>query len=707
MQVWPGTPYPLGATYDGAGTNFAVFSESADRIELCLIGEDGSETAVELRETDAFVRHAYLPGVQPGQRYGFRVHGPYNPGLGQRHNSAKLLLDPYAKAMSGHIDWDEAVYGYHFGAPERRNDLDSAPHTMHSVVINPYFDWGTDHPPRTDYHRTVIYEAHVKGLTRLHPGIPEEIRGTYAGLAHPAVIEHLAKLGVTAIELMPVHQFVRDHRLRDLGLVNYWGYNTVGFFAPHSSYSSTGDRGQQVQEFKSMVKALHAAGIEVILDVVYNHTAEGNHLGPTLSLRGLDNVSYYRLARDQRFYEDTTGTGNSLLMRSPHVLQLIMDSLRYWVTEMHVDGFRFDLAATLARQFHEVDRLSSFFDLVQQDPVVSQAKLIAEPWDLGEGGYQVGNFPPLWTEWNGMYRDTVRDLWRGETAALAEFGSRLTGSSDLYQDDGRRPIASINFVTCHDGFTLRDLVSYNDKHNQANGEDNRDGESFNRSWNCGVEGPSTDPAVEELRARQQRNLIATLMLSQGVPMISHGDELGRTQLGNNNAYCQDNELTWVHWPEGDGPQARLLEFTQGMIWLRRDHPVFRRRRFFHGRPVSASGGYDDLTDIAWFTPAGEEMTKRNWGASYAKSLTVFLNGYAISEPDRRGGRIVDDSFLLMFNAHFEPLEFTVPAGHGQEWQVVVDTAQPRLPAPGTGARVKAGDALWLIDRSLMVLQRPA
>ncbi|WP_329494502.1 glycogen debranching protein GlgX [Kitasatospora herbaricolor] len=728
MQVWPGQPYPLGATYDGAGTNFAVFSESADRIELCLFGEDGSETAVELRETDAFVRHAYIPGVQPGQRYGFRVHGPYNPGLGQRHNSAKLLLDPYAKAMSGTIDWDEAVYGYHFGAPERRNDLDSAPHTMHSVVINPYFDWGTDRPPRTDYHRTVLYEAHVKGLTQLHPGIPEEIRGTYAGLAHPAVIEHLAKLGVTAIELMPVHQFVRDHRLRDLGLANYWGYNTIGFFAPHSSYSSGGDRGQQVQEFKSMVKALHAAGIEVILDVVYNHTAEGNHLGPTLSLRGLDNVSYYRLAQDQRFYEDTTGTGNSLLMRSPHVLQMIMDSLRYWVTEMHVDGFRFDLAATLARQFHEVDRLSSFFDLVQQDPVVSQAKLIAEPWDLGEGGYQVGNFPPLWTEWNGMYRDTVRDLWRGENATLAEFGSRLTGSSDLYQDDGRRPIASINFVTCHDGFTLRDLVSYNEKRNDANGEDNRDGESFNRSWNCGAEGPSTDPAVEELRARQQRNFIATLMLSQGVPMLSHGDELGRTQHGNNNAYCQDNELSWVHWPTegrpepggpdtdpdagagpgtdpGTGSDARLLEFTQGMIWLRRDHPVFRRRRFFHGRPVS--GTHDDLTDIAWFTPAGEEMTKRDWGASYAKSLTVFLNGDAISEPDRRGGKITDDSFLLMFNAHFEPLEFTVPAGHGKEWHVVVDTAQPVLPAPGTGARVKAGDALWLTHRSLMVLQRRA
>ncbi|MFJ6214044.1 glycogen debranching protein GlgX [Streptomyces sp. NPDC092296] len=721
MQVWPGHPYPLGATYDGAGTNFAVFSEAADRIELCLVGDDGSETAVELRETDAFVRHAYVPGVQPGQRYGFRVHGPYEPENGHRCNSAKLLLDPYAKAMSGSIDWDESVYGYHFGSPERRNDLDSAPHTMHSVVINPYFDWGNDRPPRTDYHRTVLYEAHVKGLTRLHPGIPEEIRGSYAGIAHPAVIEHLVDLGVTAIELMPVHQFVHDHRLVDMGLSNYWGYNTLGFFAPHGAYSSLGDRGPQVQEFKSMVKALHAAGIEVILDVVYNHTAEGNHLGPTLSFRGLDNDNYYRLAEDKRYYEDTTGTGNSLLMRSPHVLQLIMDSLRYWVTEMHVDGFRFDLAATLARQFHEVDRLSSFFDLVQQDPVVSQVKLIAEPWDVGEGGYQVGNFPPLWTEWNGKYRDTVRDLWRGENATLAEFGSRLTGSSDLYQDDGRRPIASINFVTCHDGFTLRDLVSYNDKHNDANGEDNRDGESFNRSWNCGAEGDSRDPGVRELRARQQRNFIATLMLSQGVPMISHGDELGRTQHGNNNAYCQDSELAWVHWPKSvvqapqttsgsrapaaDDPAAQLLEFTRAMVWLRRDHPVFRRRRFFHGRPVS--GTHDDLSDIAWFTPGGAEMADRDWKASYAKSLTVFLNGYAISEPDRRGGKIIDDSFLLMFNAHYEPLDFVVPVNHGREWQVIVDTALPGTIAPGAGTRVKAGDRLRLADRSLTVLQRPA
>ncbi|WP_055586539.1 glycogen debranching protein GlgX [Peterkaempfera griseoplana] len=723
MQVWPGHPYPLGATYDGAGTNFAVFSEAADRIELCLVADDGSETAVELRETDAFVRHAYLPGVQPGQRYGFRVHGPYDPAAGHRCNSAKLLLDPYAKAMSGAIDWHESVYGYHFGSPDRRNDLDSAPHTMHSVVINPYFDWGNDRPPRTDYHRTVLYEAHVKGLTRLHPGIPEEIRGSYAGIAHPAMVEHLVDLGITAIELMPVHQFVHDHRLVDAGLSNYWGYNTIGFFAPHGAYSSLGDRGQQVQEFKSMVKALHAAGIEVILDVVYNHTAEGNHLGPTLSFRGLDNDNYYRLvADDRRYYEDTTGTGNSLLMRSPHVLQLIMDSLRYWVTDMHVDGFRFDLAATLARQFHEVDRLSSFFDLVQQDPVVSQVKLIAEPWDVGEGGYQVGNFPPLWTEWNGKYRDTVRDLWRGENATLAEFGSRLTGSSDLYQDDGRRPIASINFVTCHDGFTLRDLVSYNDKHNEANGEDNRDGESHNRSWNCGAEGDSDNPAVLELRARQQRNFIATLMLSQGVPMLSHGDELGRTQHGNNNAYCQDSELAWVHWPAGttghgtaghgpgrtpaqDDPAAQLLEFTRSMVWLRRDHPVFRRRRFFHGRPVS--GTHDDLSDIAWFTPGGSEMTDKDWKASYAKSLTVFLNGYAISEPDRRGGKITDDSFLLMFNAHYEPLEFAVPVNHGREWQVVVDTARPGSIAPGAGAKVKAGDRLQLADRSLMVLQRPA
>ncbi|MGK5630557.1 glycogen debranching protein GlgX [Streptomyces sp. URMC 123] len=706
MQVWPGQAYPLGATYDGAGTNFAVFSEAASRIELCLLHDDGSETAVELRESDAFVRHAYLPGVMPGQRYGFRVHGPYEPENGHRCNSAKLLLDPYARAISGEIDWNEAVYGYHFGRPHQRNDLDSAPHTMASVVVNPYFDWGDDRPPRTDYHRTVLYEAHVKGLTMLHPELPEELRGSYAALAHPAVIEHLVELGVTALELMPVHQFVNDHRLVDANLANYWGYNTIGFFAPHNRYASWGDRGEQVLEFKSAVRALHEAGIEVILDVVYNHTAEGNHLGPTLSFRGLDNASYYRLSEDPRYYMDTTGTGNSLLMRNPHVLQLIMDSLRYWVTEMRVDGFRFDLAATLARQFHEVDRLSSFFDLVQQDPVVSQVKLIAEPWDLGEGGYQVGNFPPLWSEWNGRYRDTVRDLWRGEPRTLAEFGSRLTGSSDLYQDDGRRPIASINFVTCHDGFTLADLVSYDHKHNEANGEDNRDGENYNRSWNCGAEGPTDDPGVLRLRARQQRNFIATLMLSQGVPMLGHGDEFGRTQGGNNNAYCQDNEVSWVRWPGGGSDDdTSLLEFTRSMVWLRRDHPVFRRRRFFHGRPVE--GTHDDLSDIAWFTPEGEEMTQRDWQAAHAKSLTVFLNGNAISEPGSRGERITDDSFLLMFNAGDSTLDFTVPVNHGKQWQVVVDTALSQLLEPGSGRRVKAGDRLTLIDRSLTVLQRPA
>ncbi|WP_330172919.1 glycogen debranching protein GlgX [Streptomyces sp. NBC_01498] len=704
MQVWPGQTYPLGATYDGAGTNFAVYSEAAHRIELCLLHDDGSETAVELRETDAFVRHAYLPGVMPGQRYGFRVHGPYDPASGQRCNSAKLLLDPYARAISGSIDWNESVYGYHFGKPDSRNDMDSAPHTMTAVVVNPYFDWGDDRRPRTDYHRTVIYEAHVKGLTMLHPDLPEELRGTYAGLAHPAVIEHLTELGVTALELMPVHQFVNDHRLVDSGLNNYWGYNTIGFFAPHNTYASWGDRGEQVLEFKQAVKALHEAGIEVILDVVYNHTAEGNHLGPTLSFRGLDNASYYRLADDPRYHMDTTGTGNSLLMRSPHVLQLIMDSLRYWVEEMHVDGFRFDLAATLARQFHEVDRLSSFFDLVQQDPVVSQVKLIAEPWDVGEGGYQVGNFPPLWTEWNGKYRDTVRDLWRGEPRTLAEFASRLTGSSDLYQDDGRRPLASINFTTCHDGFTLHDLVAYNDKHNEANGEGNRDGESHNRSWNCGVEGETDDPEVRELRDRQVRNFIATLMLSQGVPMLSHGDEFGRTQGGNNNAYCQDNETAWVHWPEkGDEKNKGLLAFTQTMVWLRRDHPVFRRRRFFHGRPVE--GTHDELSDISWFTPEGEEMIQGDWQATDAKAITVFLNGQAISEPGPRGERISDDSFLLMFNASAETLEFAVPMDHGSQWRTVVDTARAQGVPPGDGPKVGAGERVTMIGRSMTVLMR--
>ncbi|MDF2047430.1 glycogen debranching protein GlgX, partial [Microbacterium sp. Kw_RZR3] len=570
QQVWPGSSYPLGATYDGNGTNFALFSEGAEKVELCLFDENGKETCFELIDVDAFVWHAYLPNIQPGQRYGYRVHGEYDPANGKRYNASKLLLDPYAKAVEGQVDWGQPVFSYEFGDPDSFNDEDSAAHMMKGVVINPFFDWSGDRQPKTPYSETFIYEAHVKGLTQLHPDVPEELRGTYAGIAHPAVIDHLRKLGVTAIELMPVHQFVNDSTLEEKGLSNYWGYNTIAFLAPQNTYSSTGDHGQQVQEFKAMVKALHAAGIEVILDVVYNHTAEGNHMGPTLSMRGIDNEAYYRLEEDdKRYYTDYTGTGNSMNVGNPHTLQLIMDSLRYWVLEMHVDGFRFDLASTLAREFYEVDKLATFFELVQQDPVVSQVKLIAEPWDVGPGGYQVGNFPPQWTEWNGKYRDTVRDFWRGEPQALAEFASRLTGSADLYEHSGRFPVASINFVTAHDGFTLRDLVSYNEKHNEANGEDNNDGESHNRSSNMGVEGPTDDPEVLKRRAQQQRNFIATLLLSQGVPMLLHGDELGRTQGGNNNGYAQDNEITWVDWSNVDHP---LIEFTAALARLRKQHP---------------------------------------------------------------------------------------------------------------------------------------
>ncbi|MCW2783970.1 MAG: glycogen debranching enzyme, partial [Marmoricola sp.] len=603
VETWPGSAYPLGATFDGAGTNFALFSEVAERVELCLVdlGEDGvrSETRVDLAEVDGFVWHAYLPEIQPGQLYGYRVHGPWDPDAGLRCNPNKFLLDPYAKATLGAVEWGQALFGYDFDAPGERNDDDSLEQMMLGVVVNPFFDWEGDRRPLTPYAESVIYEAHVKGLTELHPDVPESQRGTYAGLAHPAVTEHLVRLGVTALELMPVHQFVHDDALLERGLRNYWGYNTIGFFAPHVGYASAGQRGQQVQEFKSMVKAMHTAGIEVILDVVYNHTAEGNHLGPTLSFRGIDNPAYYQLVADDRqYYMDYTGTGNSLNVGHPHSLQLLMDSLRYWVTEMHVDGFRFDLAATLAREFYDVDRLSTFFEVVQQDPVVSQVKLIAEPWDVGPGGYQVGNFPALWTEWNGKYRDTVRDFWRGEDATIGEFASRITGSADLYQHSGRRPVASINFVTAHDGFTLNDLVSYNEKHNAANGEDNNDGESHNRSWNCGVEGETDDVAVLELRAQQRRNFIATMMLSQGVPMLLHGDELGRSQGGNNNGYCQDSELTWIDWENVD---EGLLEFTKLVTKLRNDHPTFRRRRFFHGRPVRREEG-DPVQDIAWLTP---------------------------------------------------------------------------------------------------------
>ena len=581
VTVWPGSSYPLGATFDGGGTNFALFSEIAEKVDLCLIHDDGHETRIPLEEVDGYVWHAYLPTVSPGQRYGFRVHGPFDPSAGHRCDPSKLLLDPYGKSFDGEFTFDQALFSYDMAAAAENPaetgtppQVDSLGHTMTSVVINPFFDWATDRAPRTPYHETVIYEAHVKGMTETHPGIPEALRGTYAGMAHPAIIDHLKSLNVTAIELMPVHQFLHDHRLLELGLRNYWGYNTFGFFAPHSQYAANRHAGGAVSEFKSMVRAFHEEDIEVILDVVYNHTAEGNQLGPTINFRGIDNAAYYRLVdEDLRFYKDFTGTGNSLNARHPHTLQLIMDSLRYWVTEMHVDGFRFDLASTLAREFYDVDRLSAFFDLVQQDPVVSQVKLIAEPWDVGEGGYQVGNFPGLWTEWNGKYRDTVRDYWRGEPATLGEFASRLTGSSDLYEATGRRPSASINFVVAHDGFTLNDLVSYNDKHNEANGEDNQDGESYNRSWNCGVEGPTDDPEILELRHRQMRNIMATLMLSQGTPMIAHGDEMGRTQHGNNNVYCQDSELSWMDWSLVD-KNSDQLAFT------RKSPPCTRTTRCF-------------------------------------------------------------------------------------------------------------------------------
>lgn len=672
MELWPGDAYPLGATYDGTGTNFALFSEVAEKVELCLIDDDGSETRIPLKEVDGYVWHGYLPHVVPGQKYGYRVHGPYNPAEGHRCNPNKLLLDPYAKAIHGEYDWDQTLFSYNFGDENSVNNDDSLAHTMLGVVINPFFDWDGDRRPKTPYHQSVIYEAHVKGLTQLHPEVPEEQRGTYAGVAHPAVISHLQKLGVTAIELMPVHQFVNDSTLQDKGLSNYWGYNTIGFFAPHNAYGSTGDEGEQVQEFKAMVRELHLAGIEVILDVVYNHTAEGNHMGPTLSMRGIDNAAYYRLVEDDKqYYMDTTGTGNSLNVGHPHALQLLMDSLRYWVTEMHVDGFRFDLASALAREFYEVDRLSAFFELVQQDPVVSQVKLIAEPWDVGPGGYQVGNFPPQWTEWNGKYRDTVRDFWRGEPSSIGEFAARLTGSADLYEHSARRPVASINFVTAHDGFTLRDLVSYNEKHNEANGEDNNDGESHNRSWNCGVEGPTDDPVVQSLRARQQRNFIATLLLSQGVPMIAHGDELGRTQDGNNNTYCQDSELSWVHWDKLDQP---LLEFTAAVNRLRSEHPTFRRRRFFDGRPVRRGEG-EALPDIVWLDTAGELMAPEDWNAGFGRSIGVFLNGQGIRGRDQRGQRITDKNFLLYFNANDEPETFTVPSEeYGPMWDEVIDTA---------------------------------
>ena len=731
MRVWPGTAYPLGATWDGSGTNFALFSEVATAVELCLFGtaddragNAAAETRVALTEVDGFVWHCYLPEVGPGQRYGYRVHGPYRPERGQRCNPAKLLLDPYGKAVDGDVRWHESLFSYRMRDHSALNTADSAPYMPRNVVIDPDFDWGGDRAPRTPYHETLIYEAHVRGLTLRHPRVPPGLRGTYAGLAHPAVIEHLTRLGVTAVELMPVHQFVSERALADRGLTNYWGYNTIAFLAPHNRYSSATGPAAQVTEFKEMVKALHAAGIEVILDVVYNHTAEADHRGPTLSFRGIDNAAYYRLRSDQpQYYVDYTGCGNSLNARHPHALQLIMDSLRYWIMEMHADGFRFDLASALARELHDVDRLSAFFDLVQQDPVVSQVKLIAEPWDVGEGGYQVGKFPPLWTEWNGQYRDTVRDLWRGNSAALPEFASRLTGSSDLYETSGRRPVASVNFVTCHDGFSLRDLVSYDRKHNEANGEDGRDGTDDNRSWNCGAEGPVDDPAINELRARQVRNFLVTLFCSQGIPMMAAGDEMGRTQQGNNNAYCQDNDLSWVDWEAG-AKQADLLEFACALSALRRRHPVFRRRRFFSGLSATAPGpgAGGGMQDLVWLTPSGQEMTGGDWNTYYARSLGVFLNGSAISEPGPHGEAVRDDDFLLFVNAHSEPVTFVLPgARFAAEWEILVDTsaaAEGAASPPAQdgaarrarpGDRVSAGGRIRAGGRSMLVLRgdRPA
>ncbi|SDH10130.1 glycogen debranching protein GlgX [Nitrosomonas sp. Nm132] len=699
MKVWPGQPYPLGAVYDGSGTNFSVFSETAERIELCLFDEKGNETRVDLPEVTGYCWHGYLPFVEPGQRYGFRVHGPWDPANGQCCNPAKLLLDPYAKAIDGQVKWNEAVFLYRFGKgleAQNNSDSDSAPFMPRSVVHQPHFEWNGDRRLQIPWHETVIYETHVKGLTARHPDIPPEIRGTYAALAHPAIIDYFKQLGITAVELMPIHYFIHDKHLIDQGLRNYWGYNSIGYFAPHSEYASQKRPGAAVAEFKQMVKTLHHAGIEVILDVVYNHTAEGNHLGPILSFKGIDNAYYYRLCDDRCYYKDYTGTGNSLNMRNPFVLQLIMDSLRYWILEMHVDGFRFDLAATLARELHDVDRLSVFFNIIQQDPVVSQVKLIAEPWDVGEGGYQVGNFPPVWTEWNGKYRDCVRDFWRGENQTLGEFASRFTGSSDLYEKTSRLPYASINFVTAHDGFTLNDLVSYNEKHNDVNNEKSHDGENYNRSWNCGVEGMTEDLKVLQLRNRQRRNFLVTLLLSQGVPMLLGGDEISRTQKGNNNAYCQDNEISWYDWENAD---KDLLTFCQKLIEYRKDHPVFRRRHWFLGQPIHGS----EVKDIAWFTLEGEQMSEKHWGLGYAKSLGVFLNGATIPNPYPRGEPVKDDNFYVIFNAHHEALIFTLPKTNwGALWIKEFDTDIGWLENEET---LKAESQIKVEDHSVVVLRQ--
>jgi isoamylase len=703
MRIKPGRPYPLGATWDGRGVNFALFSDNAARVELCLFdsAKDLKESArIALPERTDMVWHGYLEDVTPGQLYGYRVHGPYDPANGHRFNPNKVLLDPYAKSIGRALAWSDEMWGYRLGdaaADLSFDDRDNAAFAPLAAVVDGAFTWGDDRPPRTPWHKTVIYEAHVKGFTKLHPEVPEGLRGSYAGLAREAPIRHLKELGVTAVELMPVHHFVHDRHLVDKGLRNYWGYNTLGFFAPHPEYCDQVSPLESVRSFKIMVRALHAAGLEVILDVVYNHTAEGSHLGPTLSLRGVDNAAYYRLVDgDRRYYMDYTGCGNTLNMRHPRVLQLIMDSLRYWVTEMRVDGFRFDLASTLARELHEVDKLGAFFDIIRQDPVLSQVKLIAEPWDLGQGGYQVGNFPVGWTEWNGKYRDAVRRFWKGDGGAVSEFATRLAGSSDLYEHSGRRPYASINFVTCHDGFTLHDLVSYNGKHNEANREDNRDGENNNNSWNCGAEGPAEDPKVGALRERQKRNFALTLMTSQGVPMLCYGDELGRTQRGNNNAYCQDNELAWMSWDLTD-EQKSFLEFVKGAAALRRDAPVLRQPKFFQGRRLRGA----DVKDIVWLEPSGGEMDDRAWDAGFVRCLGVRLAGDLIDLMDESGERIRGDSLLLLLNAHHEDMLFTLPAEADHRWERVLDTSEP----PSRPRRIRPGVKYDLKARSMAVLRR--
>jgi isoamylase len=702
MKVLPGSSYPLGATWDGMGVNFAIFSENATRVELCLFDSPDARTETQriaLPEQTEMVWHGYVSGLRPGQLYGFRVHGPWEPATGHRFNPAKVVLDPYARAVGRNVRWGDEMFGYRIGAPGddlTRDERDNAALAPLAAIIDPAFTWGDDRPLRTPWHRTVIYELHVKGFTKRHPKVPEEMRGTYLGLSSGPAIRHLQELGVTAVELMPVHHHSYDRDLVQRGLSNYWGYNTLGYFAPDLRYASSPSPEESVREFKTMVRTLHAAGMEVILDVVYNHTAEGNHLGPTLSLRGIDNAAYYRLADEGRYYLDFTGCGNTLNMRHPRVLQLIMDSLRYWVLEMHVDGFRFDLASALARELYEVNQLGAFFDIIHQDPVLSQVKLIAEPWDLGPGGYQVGNFPIQWTEWNGKYRDNVRRFWRGDGGMVSEIATRLAGSSDLYARTGRRPYASINFVTAHDGFTLHDLVSYERKHNEANGEGSRDGEEHNNSWNGGVEGPTTDAAITGLRERQKRNLLATLLLSQGVPMICGGDELGRTQQGNNNAYCQDNELSWVDW-ELDGPRKQLLEFTKRLVALRRQHPVLTRRRFFQGRRIRGS----DVKDISWFNPAGQEMTDDAWNAEFVRCLGVRLAGDVIDEIDEKGERITGDTLLLLLNADAGDVTFKLPSPRpGELWARVVDTTE----ANGGRPALHREETLRLKGRSVVVLQ---